>query len=156
VVVSGGLLVMQWRSAPSPPAPGAEPTGRAAANIRPSDVPPWASTPPAATAAPALATTPAVPALAPTSEPSIAPDVPTKAPTASASAPQPSTAVNPPTPPNPQPPTPNPQPDPRVETLLAGMTLRQKVGQLLMLGFDGQTADAAAAIVNQYAPGAIV
>src|SRR5207248_153356 len=44
----------------------------------------------------------------------------------------------------------------QVEALLGSMTLRHKVGQMLMLGFTGTTADAAASRIRSYAPGSII
>jgi beta-N-acetylhexosaminidase len=44
----------------------------------------------------------------------------------------------------------------QVEATLARMTLPQKVGQLMMFGFGGTTIDGAAAVIQQYQPGAII
>jgi beta-N-acetylhexosaminidase len=52
-------------------------------------------------------------------------------------------------------PSPTPSQEAQVEALLGRMTLRQKVGQMLMFGFPGTTADAAASRIRGYAPGSI-
>lgn len=44
----------------------------------------------------------------------------------------------------------------RIDELLARMDVRQKVGQLLMLGFQGATAESAAPLIARYQPGSII
>jgi beta-N-acetylhexosaminidase len=60
--------------------------------------------------------------------------------------------------PLPSPAAPSPPADeaPRVDELLARMDMRQKVGQLLMLGFQGTTAASAALLIERYQPGSII
>jgi beta-N-acetylhexosaminidase len=44
----------------------------------------------------------------------------------------------------------------RVDVLMSGMTLDQKIGQVLMLGFVGSSAADAASLISTYQPGSIV
>jgi beta-N-acetylhexosaminidase len=54
-------------------------------------------------------------------------------------------------------PTYTPTPDPRVQTILSQMTLRQMVGQLIMTGVNGQeVSEGTCQFIQQLAPGAVV
>ncbi|HEY42613.1 MAG TPA: glycoside hydrolase family 3 protein [Anaerolineae bacterium] len=54
-------------------------------------------------------------------------------------------------------PTYTPTPDPRVQTILSQMTLKQMVGQLVMTGVNGQeVSEATCQFIRQLAPGAVV
>jgi beta-N-acetylhexosaminidase len=91
--------------------------------------------------------------------------------TAAASTPNPVPSATPLPPASPLPPTPTlaptltptpaptatPSPDPWVELTLSQMSLEQKIGQMLMIGVDGQSiTPAACSLLRRLSPGAIV
>src|SRR5262245_61710425 len=145
----------------TPPAPS--PIGR-----------PGSPTPPAPPpAGPATTGTPAPPALAPAgpAAPGTPPAIAAPSATAAATPAAPAT-VAPPSPPSAGPTTATAPPpaggdrgrdlgltpaqEARGEALLRRLTLREKVGQMLMLGFVGTTVDDGAPLLRSYAPGSII